>query len=132
MIAFFARSALPITDIIRRSGPLDALVLAAPCVQSLEEPELAHHLAKGCFERKTNIANNFRYEFLLWLTGKTDIKSAMAKAVPKDAGELLIISFGEDKRHILAALDAKESKKTLPLRGGPLRLEEISLSRIKN
>jgi tRNA threonylcarbamoyladenosine modification (KEOPS) complex Cgi121 subunit len=132
MLVFFARSALQTEAILSRSGTLDALVLAPSCAQSMEELELAGHLAKGCFERKTSIANNFRYEFLLWLTGKTDIKSAMAKAVPKDAGELLIISFGEDKRHILAALDAKESKKTLPLRGGALRLEEISLSRIKN
>lgn len=132
MMVLIARSALPAVDIIRRSGPLDALVLAASCALSMEELELAHHLAKRCVERKANIANLFKYEFLLWLTGKTDIKSAIVKSAPKGGGELLIVSFGEDKRHILRVLDAKESKKSISKRGDPLRLEEISLSRIKN
>ena len=132
MITLFAQSPLAVVEIMRRSGPLDGLVLAPSCAQSTEELELAHMLAKNCFERKTAIANKFKYEFLLWLTGKTDIKSAMAKSLPKDGSELLVVAFGEDRQHILKALDAKETKKTLPGRGDPLRLEDISLSRIKN
>lgn len=132
MIVLFAQSPLSIADIIKRSGPLDALVLAPSCAQSMEELELAHQLAKRCFESENNIANRFKYEFLLWLTGKTDIKSAMAKSVPKEKSELLIVVFGEDRQHVLKTLDAKEKKKEPAKRSDPLRLEEISLSRIKN
>jgi tRNA threonylcarbamoyladenosine modification (KEOPS) complex Cgi121 subunit len=131
MLALFARSRLPAADIIRRSGQLDALALAPSCAQSMEELELAHHLAQGCSERKACIANKFKYEFLLWLTGKTDIKSAIAQSAPKD-GNLLIVSFGEGKQKILEALDAEEDSRPLPRRGDPLRLEAISLSRIRN
>ncbi len=132
MIVLFAKSALPVSDIMKRSGPLDALALEPSCVHSMEELELAQHLAKRCHERKTNLANKFKYEFLLWLTGKTDIKSAMAKIAPKDSNELLIVAFGEDGERVLKALDAKENKKSLPRRGDPLRLEDMSLSRIRN
>ncbi len=131
MLALFARSRLPAADIIARSGPLGALALAPSCAQSIEELELAQHLARRCSGRKACIANRFKYEFLLWLTGKTDIKSAIAKSAPK-GGELLVVSFGEGKRKILEALDAEEVRKPLQRRGDPLRLEAISLSRIRN
>ncbi len=90
-------------------------------VHSREELELAYILAKDAFRRKKNIAKKFRYEFLLWLSGKTDIKSAVRWAEPSKQA-LLVLFEGSRK--------LKPAK--LKKRAEPLELERISLSRIKN
>ncbi len=132
MIAFAARSPLPVPELLRRSEPLDALVLDPSCAQSAEELELARHLAERSFGKKGGIASKFRYEFLLWLTGKTDIRSAMTKSRPKDNEKILIVSFEKNCPRVLKSLEAEETGTVLAPRASPLRLEEISLSRIRN
>ena len=132
MMAFLAESALCVGELLKRSGGMEALVLDPSAAESLEELELALHLARKSFGAKTALAKKLKYEFLLWLTGKTDIKSAMVKSAPKDPGNLLIVLLGGSKAHVLKELEAREKKKALKKNADALRLEEISLSRIKN
>jgi len=127
----------------------DAILVERTLVRSIEEIHLAEHLAKRAFEKKKNIAKKMKYEFLLWLTGKTDLASAFRIAKPK-GDEMMLIVFSGDEKDILKALDAKletmwAKPTSLPgarhLRAGnpqletqadPLELERISLSRVKN
>lgn len=87
-------------------------------LKSLEEAELALHLTEEAFKNGKNIAKKKNLEFLLWLSGTRDIKNALRKTKPE--GEFFLISFEEDENggHGLAK------------KAEPLRLEEISLSRI--
>ncbi len=101
----------------------EELVIDPARVASEEELELAHLLARDAFRKKRNVAKQFRYEFLLWLSGKTDIKSALRWAGhPKDG---IKIAFGKVKMSF-------SSPKKLRKKAEPLELERISLSRIKN
>ena len=50
--------------------PENALLLDAGKINSEEELELAYRLARDAFDKRRNIAKQFRYEFLLWISGK--------------------------------------------------------------
>jgi len=132
MIVLFAKSELGLSELLERSAGLDALVLDPLVAESKEELELSFHLSKKTLLKKRSLAKKMKYEFMLWLTGKTDIRSAMKKSAPKNAKDLLIVIFGEEKNSVLNALGAKQKKKSLKKEADALRLEEISLSRIKN
>jgi len=69
-------------DLHSRLDKLDAVAICSDAAGSLEEFELAHHLAQRAFANKTNIAKKLKYEFLLWLSAKTDITSAMKATSP--------------------------------------------------
>lgn len=101
--------------------PEDAIAIRKDLVKSEEEIKLAYHLAELSFKNKKNIAKKFKYEFLLWLTGKTDIKSALTLSSPK--GKECIAVVFKDK------ISGKPSglKKTAE----PLEIEKISLSRVR-
>jgi len=101
--------------------PEDAIAIRKDLVDSEEEIMLAYHLAELSFKNKNNIARKFKYEFLLWLTGKTDIKSALAVSEPK--GECIAVIFGDSK--------IKGKTSGLEKTAKPLDIEKISLSRIK-
>lgn len=88
-------------------------------VKSTEEILLAYYLTKQSFSNKTNISNNIRYEFLLWLTGTKDIDSALKRSKPKEKS--LFIVF--DNENLV-------NKTKLTKKAAPLDLEKISLSRI--
>ncbi len=107
----------------------DALLIDDSIINSNEEITLAYELAKKSFEDKTNIARIFKYEFLLWLTKKRDIKSALEAARPK-GNEAFLIIFEGGKNEILEKIGAKEIKFKLKKNADPLEIEEISLSRI--
>ena len=113
MLAFFAQSRLGLEELITKAGKLDALALDPSAAGSLEELELALHLATKSIASDTAVAKKLKYEFLLWLMGKTDIRSAMAKGAPKDPENVLLIVFKEEKEDVLEALEANEKKKTL-------------------
>lgn len=100
---------------------LDAVAVKESAVESMEELELAYHLARKTFAGKKNIARKFKYEFLLWLSGTRDIKNAMKKTAPEEGKPFLLIVFSGQIRGEKPAL-----KKT----ADALRLEKISLSRI--
>lgn len=102
--------------------PENAVLLDPEKVKSGEELELAHYLAKKSFKNKSNIAKKFKYEFLLWLSGKTDISSAIRYSKTSRKEKLLVVFNGE--------LNLKSAK--LKKTADPLDLERISLSRIKN
>jgi len=116
---------------------LDAVAIMPVAVESVEELGLAHHLAKSAFGKKTNIARSLRVEFLLWLSGKTDIRSAILETVPRERGngenEFFVAVFSDaDDETVCRKLDAKRLPLSLKKEGGPLALERISLSRVKN
>lgn len=100
----------------------DAVIINPEKVKSFEELELAYLLSKKSFKNKKNIAKKFKYEFLLWLSGKTDINSAIRYFETSKKKKLLILFKGKIK--------AKPAK--LKKTAEPLDLERISLSRIRN
>ncbi len=100
--------------------------------KTLEEFELANHLAKRAFENRANIARSYRYEFLLWLSGKRDIKRAMKETEPSERRFIVAVFSDSDEKDVLSALNAEVVKKNLPRKSEPLALEKISLSRVKN
>ena len=102
--------------------PEDSVSIRKDLVKSEEEIKLAYYLAELSFKNKNNIAKKFKYEFLLWLTGKTDIKSALAISEPKGK-ECIAVIFGDSK------IKGKPSE--LKKAAEPLDIEKISLSRIK-
>ncbi len=102
----------------------DVLLINSSIAQSEEEILLAWALAEKAFREKTNIARKFRYEFLLWLTGKRDIRRAVEFSRPKGK-EVIIVDFSHDKK-ILKSFRGKKMRKTAT----PLELERISLGRL--
>jgi tRNA threonylcarbamoyladenosine modification (KEOPS) complex Cgi121 subunit len=105
--------------------PEDAIAVRSNIVKSGEEIALAYLLAELAFKNKKNIANKFKYEFLLWLTGKTDIKSALDISEPK-GNECIVVAFKNEK------IAGKQLPLKLQKKAEPLDLEKISLSRVKN
>ena len=103
----------------------DSIAVDSSFIKSKEELNLAYHLTKKSTAAGNNISKQFRYEFLLWLSGKTDIKSAFLSTLPK-GNSFLIISFGKK----LPAIDGKVEKLDLLNKAKSLDLERISLSRI--
>lgn len=128
MRVFRIESSLGMEGLCRSLDELDAVAVRPDMIESLEELELAFHLAKSVFEKKKNIARKLKYEFLLWLSGTRDISSAMKRTSPKGK-EFLLVVFSDSKPP--AGLRVKE-KIGLRRHGDPLRLERISLSRIKS
>ena len=101
----------------------DAVAIRPDAVGSIEEIELAMHLAADAFQRGTNIAKRMKYEFLLWLSGTRDIKNALRRTAP-EGKEFLLIAFS-DKR-----IEVPHERHGLREKADPLSLERISLSRI--
>lgn len=130
MRIFRVRSAVSREALHSALDRLDAVAVRRGAVGSLEEAELAEHLARAAFERKTNISRQLRYEFLLWLSGKTDIKSAMAETKP-DGDEFFVVLFSDavPDGEVRGDMEAKLLPLALKRRAEPLALERISLSR---
>lgn len=102
---------------------MDAVAVKPEAARSMEELKLAYHLAKRSFEKDQSIARKFKYEFLLWLSGTRDIKNALRKTAA--GGSCLLILFSGDPPQ------GAEEAKGLPEEADALRLEAISLSRIR-
>ena len=132
MMAFFAESRLGAGELQERAAKLDALVLDPSIARSGEALELAWHLSGKSIRNGTAISRKRKYEFLLWLSGKTDIRSALAQSAPKDPKDILIVVFDGKKAPVLEAIEAEEKEKSLKRGADSLELEGISLSRIKN
>ena len=120
------------TELFKALDGLDAVAVKEGCVGSLEEIELANHLAVSAMDKKTNIARSLRYEFLLWLSGKTDIKSAFKETGP-DSNEFIVVSFSDkQEEEVVGHLKGDPQDLRLKEKADPLALERISLSRVKN
>lgn len=113
---------------------MDAVAMKEGCVGSLEEIELALHLARSAMDKKANIARSLRYEFLLWLAGKRDLRNAMKETGPgPEDKEFIVVSFSDaQEEEILGRLNANPKDLRLKEKASPLALERISLSRVKN
>src|SRR3989338_7777466 len=112
MIACKISSKLPLGGIFKSISAYSAVVVNPFLCKSRQQILIAEHLAKSSFRKKTNIARDFKLEFLLWLTGKRDIKSAMQAANPKGK-EMFLILFNRNeklKSRIINELTAKELK----------------------
>jgi tRNA threonylcarbamoyladenosine modification (KEOPS) complex Cgi121 subunit len=114
---------------------LDAIALKPGMAVSIEEFRLAYHLAARSFAEKRNLARQLRYEFLLWLAGKTDIRSAMKEAAPEfqegRACEIIVAVFSDSgEGPVCSMLGGKKLPLKLGKKAEPLALERISLSRI--
>lgn len=132
MLYAFIGFSLPLGRALRVCDGFDAMLIRPSIARSEDEFALAEFLAARSFRQGKNIARKFRYEFLLWLTGKTDIQSAMRISAP-DSGEAILIMFHkEDKKRLLSGLLAKEKKLRLARMADSVRLENISLSRIRD
>lgn len=129
---FRARSSLDKKALLMALEEIDAIAIGTGAVEAEEEADLALHLAEGAFADKTNIARKLRYEFMLWLSGKRDIRSAMeATATKEGEGFFLAVFSDADEGDALEALDAIKLPLGLKKKADPLRLERISLSRIR-
>lgn len=107
----------------------DAVVLRPDCVSSCEELELAALLAGKSIRNGANIANSRKYEFLLWVSGKTDIRSALHWAAPRSPKDMLLVVLSGGKG-IKRRLGAYGMPHGLCRKAEPLALERISLSRL--
>jgi tRNA threonylcarbamoyladenosine modification (KEOPS) complex Cgi121 subunit len=136
MLVLRLRGRLGRKELHARLDKLGAVAAGAHSAASLEEFRLAHHLAKSAFSKKRNIARDIRYEFLLWLSGKTDIRSAMEATAPKGGEDFFVVLLGEsgcpEPDAICRLLEAESLPLGLEKQGSPLALERISLSRVKN
>ena len=111
---------------------IEGVALRMGLVASPEEIELAMHLTEKAFANKTNIARSRRLEFLLWICGKTDIKSAMESSSTRKGEDFLVVVFSDIKTgEIAEKLKAKALPLGLATKANPLALERISLSRVK-
>ena len=128
MFCILIRSNLSYEDLISKAKRLDALIIKPSIVSSFEVLYLCEYLTQKSFKANKNIAKDFKLEFLLWLTAKTDIKSSLLLSKPTNS-ELLVIAFSGQEKKILFELSA--SKRFLSFKqSDPIKLENISLSRI--
>lgn len=109
---------------------MDAIAISASSAGSKDEIDLALCLAENAFAKKTNIARKLKYEFILWLAGRRDIKSAMEATCPREGEEFFVAIFS-GRKDALGKIGAKKLPLALKKKADPLRLEKISLSRIR-
>lgn len=136
MMAVFCSSTLSTEELEKRAKEEEILLLNPKKINSEEELLLAGALAKSAFAHKRNIAKKREAEFLLWLSAKTNIKSAFDSHSFKNPKELLLISFcgsqdeGREKPRLIELFKMKEEKHKLKVRATPAEIERISLSRL--
>lgn len=112
-------------DVLKELDKTNSVAIDSSFVSSLEELNLALYLAKKSISKKKNISNQLRFEFLLYLSGKTDLKSAFSITKPK-SNMMLIVCFGK----ALPKINGIEDVLVLAERASPTTIERISLSRI--
>lgn len=97
------------------------VLVVNPKKVSIESIRLAEKLAKNSFRERKNIASSFCMEFALWLSGKTNISSALAYLSPEKGAKALLIDFN---------FKANRLPKGLRKNATWEEIEKISLSRI--
>lgn len=127
---FRVRSSLGPEALRRALEDADALAISEKAAGSEQEVDLALHLAEDAFEKGKNIGRKLKYEFILWLAGKRDIKSAMEATAP-GPGEDFFVALFSGGEGALEKIGATRLPLGLKKTADPLRLERISLSRIK-
>ncbi len=130
MKIFRLSSSLAKDEILEKCKKSGFTAVSPKIVDSQEQIELAHLLAKRSFRNKTNLAKNFGLEFLLWLSGENDIRQALEKNVFGNADFMLVSFKKTGKKTVLNWLKAKEKHLDLKKKASSLELEKISLGRI--
>jgi len=105
------------------------LLLNPKKLNSEQELLLAEKLTKNAIEEKRNLAKKPEKEFLLWLTAKKDISSALKEYGFQTPKQLLLISFQKTKAQLIKLFQLTETKLTLKKKATQLEIEKISLSR---
>lgn len=122
---------MPKKQVIDAATPSGVLLLNPKKVDSLQSLRLAHHLASSTFKQKTNIASKFELEFLLWLAGKKDIRSALEWMLFEDERNIIAVCFDEREFwRFMKQSDAKPIPLKLKESSDSIELERISLGRI--
>lgn len=131
MIIAKIKTSMILEELIEKMEAIDGVLVNPEKIRSLEEIKLAEYLTEKAFKTKRNIVKKTKYEFLLWLTGKTDLKSAFKEINPNKKKMILII-FSGNKKEVLKKLNAQEIKLSLNKNATALNLERITLSRNNN
>lgn len=122
-------SSLPKDTLLAKCKELGTVAVSPSLVHSEEEIRLAAFLAERTLAQGTNIAKSMELEFLLWLSGETDLRKAFAKNDFRSEDFILVQSGKAGRRGILEALSAVEKPLALRKRATGLELERISTSR---
>jgi tRNA threonylcarbamoyladenosine modification (KEOPS) complex Cgi121 subunit len=130
MLFFSASSKLGMKKLLPLLKGAEVLLLSPKKVRSEEELLLAHALAKKAIRERRAISKSLPVESLLWLSGKRDIRRAFAEYGAKKSSNLLVVSFGEQKKKLIGRLGLKEKKLRLRKNADAEDIERISLSRI--
>jgi len=132
-VLVFRISSSESTDVLTaRAVASKALFIDPAKVQSVQALELSDYLAKKAFQKKKNIAQKFHLEFLLWLSGRKDITSALREMSFTDHNDILVLFFGTktDAKKLLKQISAVEKPIGLNKTADAIELEKIALGRI--
>jgi len=129
MLVVRGESRLGAEELLGKAMKKRMLLLNPGKVGSLGELELAHALAKKSLADGTAISKNMEIEFVLWLSGKKDIRRAFEEAGFNAGKEFIAVAFGMGKKELIAELEMKEKKFGLKKEAGWEAVERISLSR---
>ena len=119
---------------IKKSFP-DILIISNKIVRTADEIFLASFLTDRAMQTGTNIAREKKYELLLWVTGKTDISTAIRASEPTGDEMIIGILLNIDRiEQWQALMKSYELIKITPpesfsQKATELEIEKISLSR---
>lgn len=130
MIFIRGSSPLPKEELLKSAEKTSTLLLNPKKINSEEELLLAERLAKNSQKEKRNLAKKLEKEFLLWLSAKKDIASALKEYGFQSPQDILLISFTKTNPQIISLFQLKEKPLKLKKKASPLEIERISLSRV--
>jgi tRNA threonylcarbamoyladenosine modification (KEOPS) complex Cgi121 subunit len=132
MIFAAGPSGLSREELEKKAKEEGILLLNPKKINSEEELLLAAALAKSAIRQKRSIAKKEEVEFLLWLSAKTNIKSAQEEYLSGSAKQILLVSLkkGKTKQELLSEFKIREQNPKLKKKATAQEIERISLSRL--
>lgn len=132
MILLTGASSLSKEELENKSKGAGILILNPKKINAQEELSLAQILAKNATKERRNLAKKEEVEFLLYLSAKTNIQSALKEYAFKNPKELLLVSLQKNKTKTQLSKEFKitESKPKFKKNATPNQIERISLSRL--
>ena len=122
-------SSLSREELLSLAEKTGTLLLNPEKINSDEELLLAERLANDSMREKRALAKKMETEFLLWLSGKKDISSALKEYGFRSPENILLISFSKKKQELTRLFSLKEKKMQIRKKSTPEEIERISLSR---
>ncbi|MGV8176778.1 MAG: hypothetical protein ACP5NX_03195 [Candidatus Bilamarchaeaceae archaeon] len=123
-------SSLGRDELLARAKGLDVLMLDPKVLRSKESAVLAEELAGRSFANGSNISDQKRFEFLLWLSGRKDVSSAISETSFHSSSDILLVIFSGKRSRILHGLCASERPLNLGGCADAAEIERMSLSRV--